>query len=142
MVYSHHGPTVPILSRSWEQAERFARKMEADADPTSVNPVQPRKTTVTEAVRMFLNDEEARDLSTRPARSPGHSSSENGQRSREVLALGPNCPFLAANVYKERDGELPRRTARGRDQRWLPASDSEPFGILRHDRTLGLRLRP
>lgn len=49
-------------TRSWEQAERFARKMEADANPTSVDPVQPRKTTVVEAISKFPNDEEAGGL--------------------------------------------------------------------------------
>jgi hypothetical protein len=49
-------------TRSWEQAEYFARKMETDADPTVIDSVQPRRATVAEAVRMFLGNEEARGL--------------------------------------------------------------------------------
>lgn len=36
--------------------------MEAEADPATADPVKPRRTTVREAVEMFLNDEEARGL--------------------------------------------------------------------------------
>ena len=47
-------------TRSWEQAERNARKKEAEADPTRVDEIQPRRATVKEAVLMCLEDEEAR----------------------------------------------------------------------------------
>ncbi len=59
-----HGEPVreSAKTRSWEQAERFARKMEADADPTQLDQVQPRRATVKDAIRMFLDDEEARGL--------------------------------------------------------------------------------
>jgi hypothetical protein len=49
-------------TRSWEQAERLARKMEADADPTRTERIQPRRVTVEDAVSMCLEDEEARGL--------------------------------------------------------------------------------
>src|SRR5713226_396172 len=49
-------------TRSWEQAERNARKMEASADPTAAYQAKPRRVTVSEAIEMFLNDEEARGL--------------------------------------------------------------------------------
>ena len=49
-------------TRSWEQAERNARKKEAEADPTRIDQAQPRRATVKEAVRMCLEDEEARGL--------------------------------------------------------------------------------
>jgi hypothetical protein len=39
-------------TRSWEQAERNARKKEAEADPTRVDQVKPRRTTVKDAIRM------------------------------------------------------------------------------------------
>jgi hypothetical protein len=45
-----------------EQAERNARKKEAEADPTRVDQAQPRRSTVKDAIRMFLEDEEARGL--------------------------------------------------------------------------------
>jgi integrase len=49
-------------TRSWEQAERNARQMESEADPTAGEQSKPRRVTVREAVEMFLNDEEARGL--------------------------------------------------------------------------------
>ena len=49
-------------TRSWEKAEHRAREMEAEADPASANEIKPRRTSVREAVEMFLNDEEARGL--------------------------------------------------------------------------------
>jgi hypothetical protein len=49
-------------TRSWEQAERNARKKEAEADPTRVEQAQPRRATIKDAIRMFLEDEEARGL--------------------------------------------------------------------------------
>jgi hypothetical protein len=49
-------------TRSWEQAERRARQMEADADPTVAHALKPHRITVQEAVETFLNDEEARVL--------------------------------------------------------------------------------
>jgi len=49
-------------TRSWEKAEHRAREMEAEADPTAAEQAKPRRTTVREAVEMFLNDEEARSL--------------------------------------------------------------------------------
>jgi len=49
-------------TRSWEKAERRAREMEAEADPTAAEQAKPPRTTVREAVEMFLNDEEARSL--------------------------------------------------------------------------------
>lgn len=49
-------------TRSWEQAERNARQMEAEADPTSAEQSKPRRVAVYEAVEMFLKDEEARGL--------------------------------------------------------------------------------
>ncbi len=51
-------------TRSWEQAERNAKQMEAEADPTASEQSKPRRVTVREAVEMFLNDEEARGLET------------------------------------------------------------------------------
>jgi len=47
-------------TRSWEQAERNVRKKEAEAGSTRVDQVQLRRTTVKDAIRMFLEDEEAR----------------------------------------------------------------------------------
>lgn len=49
-------------TRSWEQAERNARQMEAEADPTAAEQSKPRRVAVCEAVEMFLKDEEARGL--------------------------------------------------------------------------------
>jgi hypothetical protein len=49
-------------TRSWAQAERNARKKEAEADPTRIDQIQPRRATVKDAVRMCLEDEEARGL--------------------------------------------------------------------------------
>ena len=49
-------------TRSWEQAERRARQMEADADPAVAHALKPRRIPVQEAVERFLNDEEARGL--------------------------------------------------------------------------------
>ena len=49
-------------TRSWGRAEQKARKMEAEADPAAPDRVSPRRVTVKEAVRMFLEDEEARGL--------------------------------------------------------------------------------
>jgi hypothetical protein len=48
--------------RSWEQAERNARKEEGEADPTRVDHVQVRRATVKDAIRTCLEDEEARGL--------------------------------------------------------------------------------
>jgi len=45
-----------------ELAERRARQIRADADPTVTEVLQPRRITVQEAVETFLNDEEARGL--------------------------------------------------------------------------------
>jgi len=51
-------------TRSWEQAERKARKKEADADPTREDDqaTEQRRVTVKQAVEAFLTDEEARGL--------------------------------------------------------------------------------
>src|SRR5260370_17253623 len=49
-------------TRSWEQAERNARQMESEADPTAGEQSKPRRVTVGEAVEMFLNYDEARGL--------------------------------------------------------------------------------
>jgi len=59
-------------TRSWEQAERNARKKEAEADPTRIDQVKPRQATVKDAIRMCLEDEEARGLE--------HSSRKNPAR--------------------------------------------------------------
>jgi integrase len=49
-------------TRSWEQAERLARKMEADTDPTRSYQSRSGRISVRQAVQMFLADEEARGL--------------------------------------------------------------------------------
>jgi hypothetical protein len=70
-------------TRSWEQAERFARKKEADADPRRINQVTPRRTTVKDAIR-FLEDEEARGLGTLVAQEITNVFRVGEQRSQGV----------------------------------------------------------
>jgi len=50
-------------TRSWENAERKARLMEANADPLRQSPPDDGvRITIEEAVQAFLQDEEARQL--------------------------------------------------------------------------------
>jgi integrase/recombinase XerD len=54
---------VSAKTRSWETAERKARLREANADPLRQYPLDASlRTTIAEAVRAFLQDEEARQL--------------------------------------------------------------------------------
>jgi integrase/recombinase XerD len=54
---------VSAKTRSWETAERKARLREANADPLRQSPSDASlRTTIAEAVRAFLQDEEARQL--------------------------------------------------------------------------------
>jgi integrase len=82
-------------TRSWEQAERNARKKDADADPTRVDQVKPRRTTVKDAIRMCLKDEEARGLE--------HSSRK---KSRTILER-QFLPFCEARKFVHIDQILP-----------------------------------
>ena len=82
-------------TRSWEQAERNARKKEVEADPTRVNQVQPRRETVKEAIRMCLEDEEARGLE--------HSSRKKSRTLLERQFL----PFCEARKFVHIDQLLP-----------------------------------
>jgi integrase len=82
-------------TRSWEQADRFARKMEADTDPTRVDQPKPRRATVKDAVRMFLEDEEARGLE--------HSSRK---KSRTLLER-QFFPFCESRKFVHIDQVLP-----------------------------------
>jgi hypothetical protein len=82
-------------SRSWEQAERNARKKEAEADPTRVDQVQPRRATVKDAIRTFLEDEEARGLE--------HSSRKKSRTLFERQFL----PFCEARKFVHIDQILP-----------------------------------
>jgi site-specific recombinase XerD len=49
-------------TRSWEQAEKFARKVEVDNDPLREEAARIAPTTVREAVELFLGDQAARGL--------------------------------------------------------------------------------
>jgi len=82
-------------TRSWEQAERNARKKEVEADPTRVDQVQPRRETVKEAIRMCLEDEEARGLE--------HSSRKKSRTLLERQFL----PFCEARKFVHIDQLLP-----------------------------------
>lgn len=54
---------VSATTRSWETAERRARQMETNADPLRQSPPDVSlRVTIEEAVRGFLQDEEARKL--------------------------------------------------------------------------------
>jgi len=82
-------------TRSWEQAERNARKKEAEADPTRVDQAQPRRATVKDAIRMFLEDEEARGLE--------HSSRKKSRTLFERQFL----PFCEARKFVHIDQIVP-----------------------------------
>jgi len=82
-------------TRSWEQAERNARKKEAEADPTCVEQAQPRRATVKDAIRMFLEDEEARGLE--------HSSRKKSRTLFERQFL----PFCEARKFLHIDQIVP-----------------------------------
>jgi hypothetical protein len=82
-------------TRSWEQAERVARKMEEDADPTTADQAKPCRVTVAEAVQMFLKDEEARGLEavSRKSRKPSSSASSNpGAKNANCFILTSSSP--------------------------------------------------
>ncbi len=82
-------------TRSWEQAERFARKMEADADPTRADQPQVRRATLQDAVRMFLEDEEARGLE------------ESSRKKSRTLLERQFVPFCEARKFIYIDRLLP-----------------------------------
>lgn len=69
--------------------------MEADADPTRVDEVQPRRATVKDEIRMFLEDEEARGLE--------HSSRKKSRTLFERQFL----PFCEARKFVHIDQILP-----------------------------------
>jgi len=78
-------------TRSWEQAERRARQMEADADPTVTHALKPRRITVQEAVETFLNDEAARGL-----------KSVSRRKSSNAVALQPRVPRWVSEIHAAR----------------------------------------
>jgi hypothetical protein len=82
-------------TRSWEQGERNAPKKEAEADPTRVDQMQPRRATVKDAIRMFLQDEEARGLE--------HSSRKKSPSLFERQLL----PFCETRKYVHIDQIVP-----------------------------------
>ena len=82
-------------TRSWEQAERNARKKEAEADPTRIDQVQVRRATVKDAIRTCLEDEEARGLE--------HSSRKKSRTLLECQFL----PFCEARKFVHLDQVLP-----------------------------------
>ena len=82
-------------TRSWEQAERIARKKETEADPARVDEVQPRRVTVKEAVRLCLEDVEALGLE--------HSSRK---KLRPLLEL-QRLPFCKAQKFVQLEQILP-----------------------------------
>jgi integrase len=51
-------------TRSWEQAEKLARKLEAETDPLREDPARTTPTTIREIVELFLDDQVARGLET------------------------------------------------------------------------------
>ena len=73
----------------------YARKKEAEADPTRVDQPQPRRTTIKDAIRMFLEDEEARGLE--------HSSRKKSRTLFERQFL----PFCEARKFVHIDQILP-----------------------------------
>jgi integrase len=82
-------------TRSWEQAERNARKKEVEADPTRVDQVQPRRETVKEAIRMCLEDEEARGLEL------------SSRKKSRTLLNRQFLPFCEARKFVHIDQVLP-----------------------------------
>src|ERR1700679_1881396 len=85
----------PAGRRSWEQAERNARKKEAEADPTRVDQIQPRRATVKEAVRMCLEDEEALGLEL------------SSRKKSRTLLKRQFLPFCEARKFVHLDQVLP-----------------------------------
>lgn len=82
-------------TRSWEQAERVVRQKEAEADPTRVEELKPRRTTLKDAIRMCLEDEEARGL-----------ASSSRKKSRTILERQFQ-PFCEARKFVYLDQILP-----------------------------------
>ena len=52
----------PAQTSSWENAEKLARKLEAEIDPEREKIEARREFTVGEAIKMFLGDQQARGL--------------------------------------------------------------------------------
>jgi len=82
-------------TRSWEQAERVARQKEAEADPTRVDEQKTRRTSVKDAIRMCLEDEEARGLEV-----------SSRKKSRTILER-QFLPFCEARKFVHLDQILP-----------------------------------
>ena len=82
-------------TRSWERAEKNARKKEVEADPTRVDQMQRQRATVKDAIRMCLEDEEARGLE--------HSSRKKSRTLLERQFL----PFCEARKFVHIDRILP-----------------------------------
>ena len=82
-------------TRSWEQAEKNARKKEVEADPTRVDQMQRQRATLKDAIRMCLEDEEARGLE--------HSSRKKSRTLLERQFL----PFCEARKFVHIDRILP-----------------------------------
>jgi integrase/recombinase XerD len=79
-------------TRSWEHAERQARRMEADIDPMASG--KPRRVTVREAVEMFLSDEAARGLkpvSRKKSKTLFERQFRPWCEARKLLESGPGC---------------------------------------------------
>jgi hypothetical protein len=74
---------------------RNARKKEAEADPTRVDQAPLRRSTVKDAIRMFLEDEEARGLE--------HSSRKKSRTLFERQFL----PFCEARKFVHIDQIVP-----------------------------------
>ena len=85
----------PAGTRSWEQAEKNARKKEVEADPTRVDQMQRQRATLKDAIRMCLEDEEARGLE--------HSSRKKSRTLLERQFL----PFCEARKFVHIDRILP-----------------------------------
>jgi hypothetical protein len=82
-------------TRSWEQAERNARKKEAEADPTRIDQAQPRRAILKEAVRKCLEDEEARGLEL------------SSRKKSRTLLKRQFLPFCEARKFVHLDQVLP-----------------------------------
>jgi hypothetical protein len=115
-------------TRSREQAERNARKEEAEADPTRVDHAQPCRATVRYAIRMFLEDEEARGLE--------HSSRKESRTlfERQFLPFCEAHPF-ASPAFPQEIPQWPFV-----DKRPIPSSTLAAARRSRTERTMPHRV--